>query len=211
VDSTTHLVYVTHFGGDTVSVIDGITHGVVDTLTVDRNVQGVAVDPDTNTVYVITEMFTTGRPITGVDQVSVIDGSTRSLVSTLPADSGPRAVAVDPETHSVYVANSTKSTVSVIDAATRTITANVPVDNISQNPGLAVDPSTHTVYVTTHTLHAGNFDDSVAVIDGTTRTITATVPVRKKSSNVAVDPETHIAYVTNPDDGTVSIIESVVG
>jgi YVTN family beta-propeller protein len=76
---------------------------------------------------------------------------------------------------------------------------------------LVVDPSTHTVYVTTHTLHAGNFDDSVAVIDGTTRTVIATVPVRKKSSNVAVDPETHIAYVTNPDDGTVSIIESVVG
>jgi YVTN family beta-propeller protein len=66
-------------------------------------------------------------------------------------------VAVDPGTHTVYVANGGDKTVSVIDASTRTVTATVPV---GKNPGGAVvDPDTHTVYVT-------NSDDgTVSVIE----------------------------------------------
>jgi YVTN family beta-propeller protein len=58
-------------------------------------------------------------------------------------------VAVDPSTHTVYVANYGDGTVSAIDesgdASTGTVTATVPVGS---NPvALAVDPSTHDVYV----------------------------------------------------------------
>jgi DNA-binding beta-propeller fold protein YncE len=46
------------------------------------------------------------------------------------------------------------------------------------------------------------------VIDGSrTVTVTATVPVGKDPYGVAVDPDTHTVYVTNRDDGTVSVIE----
>lgn len=49
------------------------------------------------------------------------------------------------DTHTVYIANSGKSTVSVIDGTTRTVTATVP---LRRSSNVAVDPETHIVYVT---------------------------------------------------------------
>ena len=58
--------------------------------------------------------------------VSVIDASTRTVTATVPVGKGPTGVAVDPGTHTVYVANQIDGTVPVIDASTRTVTATVP-------------------------------------------------------------------------------------
>ena len=59
----------------------------------------------------------------------------------MPVGKYPDAVAVDPETHTVFVADDRG--VSVIDGTTHTVTATIGV----QGGELAVDPSTHTVYV----------------------------------------------------------------
>ena len=45
------------------------------------------------------------------------------------------------------------------------------------------------------------------MIDASTRTVTATVSVGKSPEGVAVDPDTHTAYVPNLFDSTVSVIE----
>ena len=62
----------------------------------------------------------------------MIDGSTRTVTATVPAGKSADGVAVDPGTHTVYVANNDfanggDNTVSVIDGSTRTVTATVPV------------------------------------------------------------------------------------
>jgi YVTN family beta-propeller protein len=199
VDPSTHTVYVANANDGTVSVIDGATRTVTATVPVGENESGVAVDPSTHTVYVTTEKVSGNAPATGDNMVSVIDGATRTVTATVPVGSGPRGVAVDPDTHTVYVANFWE--VSVIDGSTRTVTATVPAGT-SPGGGVAVDPSTHTVYV------ANYGDNAVSVIDGSrTVTVTATVPVGKDPYGVAVDPDTHTVYVTNRDDGTVSVIE----
>ena len=59
--------------------------------------------------------------------MSVIDASTRTVTATVPVGKDPTGVAVDPGTHTVYVANHDDDTVSVIDGSTRTVTATVPV------------------------------------------------------------------------------------
>ena len=122
------------------------------------------------------------------------------VTATVPVGKGPVGVAVDPGTHTAYVANTGDGTVSVIDGSTRTVTATVPV---GKGPvgGVAVDPGTHTAYV------SNNNDGTVSVIDSSTRTVTATVPAGKWPLGVAVDAGTHTVYVTNSEDGTVSVIE----
>ena len=49
---------------------------------------------------------------------------------------------------------------------------------------------------------------SAAPSTARTYRVNATVPVGKDPHEVAVDPGTHTVYVTNPLDGTVSVIES---
>ena len=55
---------------------------------------------------------------THAGSVSVIDGRTNTVAATVPADKGPWAVAVDPVTHTAYVANRLSDKVTVIDGRT---------------------------------------------------------------------------------------------
>ena len=115
----------------------------------------------------------------------------------MPVEGGAYHLAVDPSTHTVYVANDT-NTVSVIDGATRTVTATVPV---GEGPvDLAVIPNTHTLYVTTGRNCANRGfctgNGTVSVIDGATRTVTATVSVEGGVGDLAVDPDTRTLYVS---------------
>lgn len=134
------------------------------------------------------------------------------VAATVPVEGGAYHLAVDPGTHTVYVATGRMcgnrgyctgdGAVSVIDGATRTVTATVPLPvGEGQHPfDVAVDPSTHTVYVTYES------NDMMSVIDGATRTVTATVPLGQGADTyvheLAVDPGT--VYV---GDGMVSVIE----
>jgi DNA-binding beta-propeller fold protein YncE len=47
----------------------------------------------------------------------------------------------------------------------------------------------------------------VSVIDGSSHAVTATVTVGDSPNAVAVDPSTHIAYVTNYLNHTLSVIK----
>jgi YVTN family beta-propeller protein len=100
-----HTVYVANNGRSTVSVIDGVTHEILDRVQVGNNPSGVAVDLNNHTVYVTNEADNT---------VSVIDGRTSKVKATVPVGKNPDAVAIDQLTKKVYVANKGDNTVSAI-------------------------------------------------------------------------------------------------
>ena len=70
---------------------------VVATISVSSGPEGVAVNPNTNRVYVANQNSNT---------VSVIDGSTKGVGATIPVGTSPSGVAVNLGTNRVYVANS---------------------------------------------------------------------------------------------------------
>jgi DNA-binding beta-propeller fold protein YncE len=149
-----------------------------------------------------------------------------AFVGSAPVQPGPSAVAVDPATHTIYVASGFNSngllfggdTVSVIDA--RRCNAHdvsrckgpwptITVGNLPS--GVAVDTSTDTLYVS----NAG--DGTVSVVNGATcNALTsagcgqtpATVPVGSEPLGLFADGANHTVYVANFGDGTVSMIDS---
>ena len=68
---STNLAYVTNSDDNTVSVIDGKTNTVTDTIKVGNNPFAVSVNPSTNLVYVTSAVDNT---------VSVIDGKMNTLI-----------------------------------------------------------------------------------------------------------------------------------
>jgi YVTN family beta-propeller protein len=72
-DAATRTVYVANAGAGTVSVIDGVTNTVSGSpLPVGTDPDGVAVDPATDTVYVVS-VGSTSSPA-GAGSISVIAG-----------------------------------------------------------------------------------------------------------------------------------------
>ena len=141
----------------------------------------MAVNPDTNRIYVANESS---------NNVSVIDGAGNTVVATIAVGSHPASVAVNPNTNRAYVANDTSSgSVSVIDGAGNTVVATAAVG--SYPAGVAVNPNTNRIYV------ANYYSDSVSVIDGASNTVVATVPVWGNPAGVAVNLTTNLIYVLN--------------
>jgi YVTN family beta-propeller protein len=146
---------------------------------------------------------------------SAFMGSTapaQTVTATIPVGIGPAAIAVNPTTNKIYVANSGTdtslgNTVTVIDGATNaTTTVTVGMDPVF----IAVNPATNKIYV------ANQGESTVTVIDGATNATTP-VTVPAGPAIVAVNSVTNKIYVmnyeivtdggTNTGPATVTVID----
>jgi YVTN family beta-propeller protein len=181
-------------------VISTASNTVTATIPIDADSLGVAVSPDSSTIYATTGRSTPEGGSTGV--VAVIAAESNTVTATIPVgSSGLQGVAVTPDGKRVYVTDGGTATVFVISTASNTVTATIPVGH---GPlGVAVTPDGSLVYV-------ANFsDNTVSVISTASNTVTATIPVGTNPYGLAVTPDGSAVYVANPNtrpSSTVSVI-----
>src|SRR5579872_26229 len=72
----------------------------------------VAVNEKTNKAYVINH---------DDNSLTVIDGKSLKVLSTIKTGVGPEVVAVNPITNRIYIGNATEGTVTVVDGATNEV------------------------------------------------------------------------------------------
>jgi YVTN family beta-propeller protein len=155
VNPRTNMVYVAGGSARGLLVINGKTDTVAATIT-GVDVQRVAVDPQTDTIYA-------DYPLAeGPGVVYVINGRTDTVTRTIMV-AGPLGMATDPLTHFLYIASdpggaAAPGSALVINGRTGTVAASVPVGKFPV--GIATDPLTNTVYVANVT------SQSVSVLAG---------------------------------------------
>jgi YVTN family beta-propeller protein len=183
-----------------IDVRDGRTHQ--QTATIATSGGAMAVDPQNRRLYV-------GQVVSPTEHdaaVFVVDTATNQVVANVRVDGLVDAVAVVPTGHTVYVANTERGTVSVIDGGNNTLSKTIKVNNRPRT--LGVDASNDFVYV-------GHSDKAelLEVIDGHTGAVTASIETARSAFAMAVNSQTHTAYVENSDDeqgrgvvGSISVI-----
>jgi YVTN family beta-propeller protein len=199
----TNKVYVANLGG-TITVIDGATNRVVTELT--TGVMGarcgaVAVDPVTNLIYV-TDGGADAVASNGAPYVTVIDGSSDTVLPPVSVGNTPRGIAVNTVTHLVYVTNYNDNTVSVINGTNKaSITVSAPL-TVGANPyAVAVNSVTNFVYV------GNKGGGTLTVIDGSQNSVIQNIPGTGSSpSAVAINPITNKVYLSNGVSNNVAVI-----
>jgi YVTN family beta-propeller protein len=203
VDPVSHNVFVANYGGDSVTVIDGVSRTAI--ATVPMPTGGSAAFPIAAVVDALSGKVYVGTFYS--NRVSVIEGSDLSIVATIAMPyshaSGVRALAIDPSgaTPKVYAAIFGKSTVTVIDGSTDTIIKNITVGSAPRALAVFGSGSRRRVYV------ANRYSDNVSVIDGATDSVVATVPTGIAPKVIAVDPDRGFVYVTSPTSDNVTVID----
>jgi len=232
VNQADDTIYVTNGGSGTVSVINGRTGMVDDTIAVGAGATDVAVNQADDTVYVANA---------GSDNVSVINGRTRMLDDTIAVGDAPYGVAVDQDDDTVYAANSYSGNVSVINGRTGVRTDDTITSVGARPQDLVVDDADDTVYganyspgkvwmadgqtraVTTivgggaafgvainqedDTVYSPNNNSSeIWVINGRTGTVEDTIPVGLYPYGVAVDQADDTVYTANDGSNSISVI-----
>ncbi|MFC9995926.1 YncE family protein [Nocardia sp. NPDC127526] len=192
VDPAAHALYATDFLG-LVWVIDTRTDKVIDKIEVGAGAQGLALDPDTRTLYTADYQAQT---------ISIVNIDDKTLTATIPIGNRPDVLALDPVTNSLYVSHFGADYLSVIDQVTRTVTTAIPIGTYTDD--MALDPAGNRLYL-------ANFGTSrLTVIDTRTNTITRTIDCGGRPRGVAVAPATQRVYCAN-DDGSVTVLDTWTG
>ncbi len=196
VDSATGLVYVGGSGtggaGGRIMVIDSASQTVEGSINVPVTPSYVAVNPVTDTVYA-----------SGANGgLTVIDGATDAVTTTIPSAGG--SVAVDPATDTVYAdtrPGSTGTGIAVIDGATNSITDTISLASAPGTAFLAADASTDTIYA------SNNQNRTLSAIDGATDDVTKSLPLPGSwVTDIAVDSANDSVYAVDNGTNTVDVI-----
>jgi YVTN family beta-propeller protein len=146
VDTVNQKAYVTNYGSSSVTVID--SGNATSTILVGVYPKAVSINPGARKIYVV-------NLNSGIGSVSVIDGTSDSVVATLPVESlnstVPVTVTANTVTNKIYVTNDLSNSVTVIDGLTSTVYATLTV---------GTEPDAAAVNMLTNVLYVANRDPS---------------------------------------------------
>ncbi|MDP9281363.1 MAG: YncE family protein [Chloroflexota bacterium] len=198
VDPSLRRLYVTQ-EDRALLVIDLDDHSVVATVP-GVAFLGLAVDADAHRVYATT-----------LSTMSIIDGSTNTVVRTIPAPSSAvwKTLALDVATDRVYVLDvrDNANSLDIFDSGDLSSVGNVPLPNTAWS-GLAVDSARQLVFVTGYNASDPSRPGYLNVIDATARSVAATVALYGSFPvGVAHAAGAHRLYITNSATNNVSVLD----
>ena len=204
-----------------VTIIDTSNYVETPPIDVGMGPDAIAISPDGSSAYVANSQDNT---------VSVINVATKSVSSTISVGHVPDAIAFSPDGKTVYVGNSdltcTQATpavctygnsgsVSVISTSSGTVTDTLPMGNsATKNEGapsaIAIAPD-GSVYVSNGAFNtvseispSNNQVTMNSIFVGLAPSAIAMLPAANQPSY----PHTNLAYVTNFDDNTISVVDT---
>jgi YVTN family beta-propeller protein len=151
---------------------------------------GIGVNSITNKLYVANQFS---------NSISVIDGSTDIIGSTIQVGNFPYDLEVNPFNNRVYTTNRVSNSVSVIDGSTNQRLANI---NVGDSPvGISINPADNLVYI------ANLNSRSLSIIDSIDNEVTETIELNDFVYGLAVNPLTNLVYISNLVNNTISVLD----
>lgn len=187
VDPSTGDLYVgsVDSGGDHVVVIDGVTGATIANVPSPAEVRSIAVDPVHRRAYAATDS----------GAVLVLDTDSNTRIATIVT--GQRqlsAIAVNPQTQTVYATVTRFGFVVLIDGATNAVTGTPAVPGGPDNQ-VTVDTDTNRVYV--------GDANTLSIIDGTTGAVIRSVSTPFVVGTLALDITANRLYTSSTTGITV--------
>lgn len=202
VNTVSNNVYVTNYQNDSVSVIDGVSHSVVASVSMPPTYSAgfpiaVVTDPTRGLAYVAN--FWEGTV------VSIAEPSfnvTATMSDPQPHGGYPRALALDPASSppKLYVANYGLDTVTVLNALTMARIAEIPTGDTPRAMAIFTSAGRRRVFV------GNRYSNDITIIDGDTDSVVGTVALDGPPKAIAVNSTGGKAYVTVPSTDKVVVI-----
>jgi DNA-binding beta-propeller fold protein YncE len=234
IDSSSHRLYASH--GNLVEVIDVDAGKKVGEIADTQGVHGIAIAPELNkgftsngrannvTIFDLKTLQKTGEVATGTNPDAIcyepktqrvftfngrsndstaIDAKTGMVVATFMVGQKPEFCAVD-GAGKVYANIENTSEIVEIDAQTPAVTRRAKLEPCDAPSGLAIDTKNHKLFSVCE-------NKMMAVTDIATLKVIATPAVGAGPDAAAFDPSSGMAFSSNGQDGTLTIVKEVKG
>ncbi len=123
------------------------------------------------------------------------------IVGTLHSGKRPEAMAVDTQTHLLYIAHEASGVVVAFDPVRGNVRWRNTLGDVATD--VQVDSVSHHVYVTATSY--GSKKSDLFILDGATGGILSTLPTGPGDNGIALDRKRHQAFVSSGDDGVVYV------
>ena len=183
-----YTVYVSNEKDNTISVIDGETLEVVDTIEVGERPRGIVLDGET--LYICTS---------DDDHIEVLDLASGRVTHTLPSGPDPELMELGPNDRRLYVANEDDNLVTVVDVDERRKVYEIPVG--IEPEGIGVSPDGKWLVNTSETTNMAHFIDTESL------EIEANVLVDTRPRVAQFTPEGDEVWVSSEIGGTLAVID----
>ncbi len=121
------------------------------------------------------------------------------IIGVLHAGSKPEALAVDTQTHLLYITYESPGLIVGFDPISGTVRWRTPLSDAATD--VQVDSTSHRVFATAVSYATGR--SSLYVMDGASGKIVATLYAGSGENSIALDTRRHIAYATSVDQGVI--------
>lgn len=185
-DPKTGLVHICDDKAAQQWVIDPATQKIVATITFDgKGLEDMALDTKKRRLY---------QAVKGTSTIAAVDLDSNKILAVWPLapDKGPHGIALDRKMDRLLVACA--ANLVMLDTTTGKIVSTAPIGGRVDE--MAYDPELHMAYCASR---LGNI--SVISVAADKLTAVGNVPDAPKSGNIAVDPNTHIVWITCQKDG----------
>ena len=174
---------------NSVTLFDLKTLKVLDTVKVGKNPDCILFDPATNRVFTFNG--------NGAD-ATAIDAATGKVAGTIPLEGRPEFAVTDGKGE-IFVNIEDKSEIVALDAKALTVKHRWPIAPGEEPSGLAMD-------VAHRRLFAVCSNEKMVVMDADSGKVVATPTVGKGPDASAFDPGLGLAYSSNGQDGTLTLV-----
>jgi YVTN family beta-propeller protein len=203
-------ILVTNERGGTLSVIDGVSRKVVNTVPLGKRPRGMKLSPDGKLLYVALS----GSPIAGpgvdektlppadkgADGIGIVDMTTLKLVNILRGVSDPEQLAISGDGKRLYIASEDTGRGIILDAVTGKTIASLVVGG--EPEGVTLSPDGKFVYMSSEE------DHQIAVIDTTTNKVVTTFEVGLRPRFTEFSDDGAMAFVSGENDGTITVVNA---
>lgn len=208
VNPVTNRIYVTNWDDGLIWVIDGSTDTLMATFDpapgrFNRPLK-VAVDPTINKVY-----FSDDGEY-GAFGIYTVDGATHQVTNHIPftpANGSSYTLAVNTQTHRVYVTPATQDELWVIDGRTGSALEMVRTGVTDGSFAVGVNEGRDRIYLAKHGMSEAD-NGWLLVIDGQTNREIERIAIAEYQKEMAINPVTHRIYLVENTD--VSVISEDV-
>ena len=186
-----YSVYVSNEKDNTVSVIDGNSLQLVETIEVGERPRGIVLSKDGRHLYICAS---------DDDHIEVLDLQSKQVVYNLPSGPDPELMSLSADGTRLFVANEDDNMVTVIDTIQRRKIVEIPVG--IEPEGIGLSPDGRWLVSTSETTNMAHF------INTETLEITDNVLVDARPRVAQYTPDGKEVWVSSEIGGTVSVIDA---
>lgn len=123
------------------------------------------------------------------------------FIGILHAGQNPEGIAVDTQTHMVYIAYERPGLVVGFDPSSNRVRWKTPITDSASE--IQVDSTTHRVYAVSSSYRSKS--NVLSILDGATGHVLLTAPIGSGDNGLAIDTKRQQVYVSSNNDGLINV------